>query len=48
MVAQLVLSDKFVSVAPFQIPTHLADDPVVKEYTAFFRFARLVGHSRTG
>lgn len=39
MVARTPLADKFISVAPFQIPDHFADDPVAKEYTAFFRFA---------
>ena len=39
MVARTTLSDKFISVAPFPIPDHFADDPVAKEYTAFFRSA---------
>ena len=45
MVASLSLGGKIRSDAPFQIPEYFADDPVATEYTAFFRFARLVGRS---
>ena len=48
MLALASFSDKCVSVAPFQMPDHFADDPVATEYTAFFRFAGFVSDSRTG